>query len=81
MVKDLTAEEAKAMQDKLNLGIAELGLSVRTTNCLENEGIFTVEQLLNRTQESLLQIGNFGQKTLTEVFNALEAIGFPRVKK
>ena len=80
-MKDLTAEEAKAMQDKLNLGIAELGLSVRTTNCLENEGIFTVEQLLNRTQESLLQIGNFGQKTLTEVFNALEAIGFPRVKK
>lgn len=80
MVKDLTAEEAKAMQDKLNLGIAELGLSVRTTNCLENEGIFTVEQLLNRTQASLLQIGNFGQKTLNEVFTALTAIGFPRNK-
>lgn len=78
---NVTAEEAKATQEKLNLGIAELGLSVRTTNCLENEGIFTVATLLERTPESLLQISNFGQKTLNEVYAALAAIGFPRAKK
>ena len=64
--------------EKLELSTAEIGLSVRTTNCLEERGIFTVRDLLNRTPEELLSISNFGEKTLEEVYQALEGIGFCR---
>ncbi len=69
---------AKDLADKLEMSTAEIGLSVRTTNCLEERGIFTVEDLLNCTRENLLSISNFGEKTLEEVYKALEEIGFQR---
>ena len=69
---------AQGMVEKLGLSTAEIGLSVRTTNCLEERGIFTVNDLLNCTREDLLSISNFGEKTLEEVYKALEGIGFCR---
>ena len=63
---------------KLELSTAEIGLTVRTTNCLEEKGIFTVEDLLNTTRGELLSISNFGEKTLDEVYKSLAAIGFHR---
>ncbi len=69
---------AKDLADKLEMSTAEIGLSVRTTNCLEERGIFTVEDLLNCTRENLLSISNFGEKTLEEVYKALDDIGFQR---
>jgi DNA-directed RNA polymerase subunit alpha len=73
--------EAKDLQQKLEMSTAEIGLSVRTTNCLEERGIFTVQDLLNCTPEDLLAISNFGEKTLEEVYKALESIGFHRKSK
>ena len=67
--------------DRLNMSTAEIGLSVRTTNCLEERGIFSVGDLLNCTREDLLSISNFGEKTLDEVYTALETIGFQRGSK
>lgn len=64
------------MRAKLELNTAEIGLAVRTTNCLEDKGIFTVEDLLNCTPEFLLAIPNFGEKTLEEVYRCLEKLGF-----
>ena len=69
---------AKDLADKLEMSTAEIGLTVRTTNCLEERGIFTVEGLLNCTRENLLSISNFGEKTLEEVYKSLEDIGFHR---
>ena len=66
--------DAKDLQDKLDMSTAEIGLSVRTTNCLEERGIFTVQDLLNSTPAELLSISNFGEKTLEEVYKALEVI-------
>jgi DNA-directed RNA polymerase subunit alpha len=66
------------MADKLDMSTAEIGLSVRTTNCLEERGIFTVNDLLHCTREDLLAISNFGEKTLEEVYKSLEGIGFYR---
>jgi DNA-directed RNA polymerase subunit alpha len=60
------------------MSTAEIGLSVRTTNCLEERGIFTVRDLLNCNREDLLSISNFGEKTLEEVYKALEDVGFYR---
>lgn len=71
-------EDARQMLQRLDLSTAEIGLAVRTTNCLEEKGIFTVRQLLASTREELLSISNFGEKTLEEVYLALEKIGFAR---
>ncbi len=73
--------QAKDMAAKLEMSTAEIGLSVRTTNCLEDRGIFTVHDLLHSTPEDLLAISNFGEKTLEEVYKALEGIGFSRKSK
>ena len=59
--------EEKDLKDKLEMSAAEIGLSVRTTNCLEDRGIFTVNDLLHSRPEDLLAISNFGEKTLEEV--------------
>jgi DNA-directed RNA polymerase subunit alpha len=69
---------ADGIAEKLEMSTAEIGLSVRTTNCLEERGIFTVADLLQCTREDLLGISNFGEKTLEEVYKALEGIGFQR---
>ena len=71
-------EEQKSLREKLELSTAEIGLTVRTTNCLEEKGIFTVRDLLNTTRSELLSISNFGEKTLEEVYKALESVGFRR---
>ncbi|MCH2115397.1 MAG: DNA-directed RNA polymerase subunit alpha [Pirellulales bacterium] len=68
----------QGLQDRLEMSTAEIGLAVRTTNCLEEKGIFTVNDLLHCTREDLLSISNFGEKTLDEVFMALEKVGFSR---
>lgn len=74
-------EDARNMQERLELSAAEIGLTVRTTNCLEERGIFTVRDLLNCTRDDLLAISNFGEKTLEEVYLALENIGFYRTNR
>ena len=71
-------ENARLMKERLEMSTAEIGLTVRTTNCLEERGIFTVRDLLNCTREDLLSISNFGEKTLEEVYKALENHGFYR---
>lgn len=68
----------QGMKDRLEMSTAEIGLAVRTTNCLEEKGVFTVDDLLHCTRDDLLGISNFGEKTLDEVYNALEKIGFHR---
>lgn len=74
-------ERARELSERLEMSTAEIGLSVRTTNCLEERGIFTVQDLLQCTREDLLSISNFGEKTLDEVYKALEGIGFRRQPK
>ncbi len=71
-------DDRQVVQKRLKMSTAEIGLSVRTTNCLEDKGIFTVKDLLNSTREDLLSISNFGEKTLEEVYKSLESVGFFR---
>lgn len=63
------------LERKLNMSLAELELSVRATNCLESEGITTVRDLVNRSDEELLEVRNFGETTLKEVKAKLEERG------
>lgn len=71
----------KEHRRKLSMNTSEIGLSVRTTNCLEEQGIFTVENLLHCSREELLGISNFGEKTLEEVYASLEKLGFYRSRR
>jgi DNA-directed RNA polymerase subunit alpha len=71
-------EASRRLQENLDLSTAEIGLQVRTTNCLEEKGIFTVRQLLQASPETLLSLANFGEKTLEEVYQALEKVGYYR---
>ena len=70
--------QTQTLEERLEMSTAEIGLSVRTTNCLEERGIFTVADLLNCTRDDLLSISNFGEKTLEEVYKSLETVGFFR---
>ena len=67
--------------DRLELSLAEVDLPVRTVNCLEDEGILTVMQLLNCTPQRLLGITNFGEKTLQQIYDALEKLELYRREK
>ena len=71
-------EKARYLREQLDLSTAEIGLAVRTTNCLEEKGIFTVRDLLKSTPKELLSISNFGEKTLEEVYQAIENKGYSR---
>ena len=64
--------------DRLELSLSEIDLCVRTVNCLEEEGIFTVQDLLNCTPEDLLNIPNLGERTLGTIYTALVKIGLSR---
>jgi len=64
-----------AIEQKLNMSMAELNLSVRATNCLESDNIHTVRDLVARSADQLLDIRNFGDNTLTEVREKLSDLG------
>lgn len=63
------------LESKLSMPLAELKLSVRATNCLESENIATVRDLVTRSEDSLLEIRNFGETTLNEVREKLTELG------
>jgi len=57
------------------MSLAELRLSVRASNCLEGENINTVRDLVQRNEDQLLEVRNFGETTLTEVRDRLKELG------
>jgi DNA-directed RNA polymerase subunit alpha len=71
----------KKADDRLELSLAEIDLSVRTVNCLEEDKIFTVLDLLQCTRQRLMQIPNLGDKTVETIYAALEKIGYYRSPK
>ena len=56
--------------------IIDLEFSVRTYNCLRRSRVFTVEELLSKSEEDLMKIRNLGRKSLKEIKNKLEELGF-----
>ncbi|MFC0266294.1 DNA-directed RNA polymerase subunit alpha [Alloscardovia macacae] len=60
---------------ELEIPIEDLNLTQRSYNCLKREGIHTVGELVKRTEQDLLDIRNFGMKSIDEVKEKLEARG------
>jgi len=61
--------------EKYNMPVEQLDLSVRTMNCLRRGGISTVGELINRGEQELLALRNFGQKSRQELEERLNALG------
>jgi DNA-directed RNA polymerase subunit alpha len=66
----------------LELPIEELDLSERPRNCLKRARVDTIGQLVQKTEDDLLAITNFGSKSLEEVLQKLDERGLSlRVKE
>jgi len=59
----------------LALTVEDLNLSVRSYNCLKREGINTVGDLVQKSEAELMDIRNFGQKSIDEVKAKLDELG------
>jgi len=68
-------EEVGGGSPDLDLLIEDLDLSERPRNCLKRAQVDTVGQLLEKTEDDLLAVTNFGQKSLDEVIVKLDERG------
>src|SRR3954468_20165018 len=64
-----------ALAADLALPIEDLQLTIRSYNCLKREGIHTVGELVGRSEQDLLDIRNFGAKSIEEVKQKLVDMG------
>jgi DNA-directed RNA polymerase subunit alpha len=64
-----------ALEAKLAMPLSELQLSVRAMNCLESENIILIRDLVSRSEDTLLEVRNFGETSLNEVKEKLTAMG------
>ena len=73
--------EDVAKEKVLEMTIEELDMSVRAFNCLKRAGINTVEDLINRSEEDMIKVRNLGKKSLEEVIQKLQSLGFELKKE
>ena len=69
------AQEEPVDNVELDKRIDDLDLSVRSFNCLKRAGIHSVRQLLDFSENDLLNIRNFGVKSIEEVKDKLDSMG------
>ncbi len=76
-VEDASIFAAGTVEDNVELDkqIEDLDLSVRSYNCLKRAGIHSVRQLVEFSENDLLNIRNFGVKSIEEVKDKLETMG------
>lgn len=66
---------AATLSPELAMPIEDLDLTVRSYNCLKREGINTVSELIGLTEDQLMNIRNFGSKSVDEVRDKLTSMG------
>ena len=69
----LTESKETKLNPVLLCSIDDLGLTVRSANCLKAENIYNVKDLIQRTEAELLKTPNLGKKSLTEIKELLES--------
>ena len=68
-------KELEWLREKLTKSVDELELSVRSANCLKNANIQSIKELVQKTEQEILQTKNFGRKSLNEIKEVLEGMG------
>ena len=75
----LAQEESKAAEPPFNKNLLrkvdELELSVRSANCLKNDNIVYIGDLVQKTEAEMLRTPNFGRKSLNEIKEVLAQMG------
>jgi len=75
----MTAMETEADANQLNRyllkKVDELELSVRSANCLKNDNIIYIGDLVQKTEAEMLRTPNFGRKSLNEIKEVLASMG------
>ncbi len=61
-------------EEKYNMPVEQLDLSVRTINCLRRANITAVGELISKEEKELLRLRNFGQKSLQEIKERLKTL-------
>ncbi len=75
--QEIMVETSNTGSEKvLQMTIEELDLSVRAFNCLKRAGINTVEDLIYKTEDDMMKVRNLGRKSLEEVVEKLETLGY-----
>ena len=75
---------ASIPDEKYNMPVEQLDLSVRTMNCLRRGGITVVGEVISKGEKELLSLRNFGQKSKQEVEERLKGLGLsltPQIEK
>ena len=72
----MVEKDNKDKEKVLEMTIEELDLSVRSFNCLKRAGINTVEDLINKSEDDMMKVRNLGRKSLEEVIQKLNNLGF-----
>ena len=72
----LVEKDEKGKEKILEMTIEDLDLSVRSFNCLKRAGINTVDDLINKSEEEMMNVRNLGKKSFDEVKEKLQSLGF-----
>ena len=75
-VSILVSKEEDKQVKLMELPIEEMGLSVRSYNCLKRAGLNTIQDLLKKSKSDMFKVRNLGAKSVEEVINKLESYGF-----
>jgi DNA-directed RNA polymerase subunit alpha len=76
VVEEPIQEESEDATDTiLDQSIDSLELSIRSMNCLKNANIRSLRDLVSKSERDMVEIRNFGEKSLKEVREKLEALG------
>ncbi|WP_425459640.1 DNA-directed RNA polymerase subunit alpha [Hankyongella ginsenosidimutans] len=68
-------EETPSLNRYLLKKVDELELSVRSANCLKNDNIIYIGDLVQKTEAEMLRTPNFGRKSLNEIKEVLQSMG------
>jgi DNA-directed RNA polymerase subunit alpha len=70
-----TPADANQLNRYLLKKVDELELSVRSANCLKNDNIIYIGDLVQKTEAEMLRTPNFGRKSLNEIKEVLASMG------
>ena len=73
---EAVAKSSEAQFDPILLRpVDELELTVRSANCLKNDDIICIGDLVQKTEAEMLRTPNFGRKSLNEIKEVLSSMG------
>jgi DNA-directed RNA polymerase subunit alpha len=75
MAAEQIATDTNQLNRYLLKKVDELELSVRSANCLKNDNIIYIGDLVQKTEAEMLRTPNFGRKSLNEIKEVLASMG------